>query len=63
MVSGVMVALGAIMIGIGFVILGLGIAAQAYSANYGATFYALFGIGIAFIGLSWAFARMVPRSK
>jgi hypothetical protein len=63
MISGLMVALGAVMIGIGFVVLAMGIAAQSSSVNYLAAFYALFGIGIAFIGLSWVFARMTPRLK
>jgi len=63
MVSGFMVALGAMCVGAGFVVLALGVVAQSYSDDYGAAFYALFGIGIAFIGLSWAFARMSPRTK
>lgn len=63
MLSGVMIAIGALCIGIGFIVLGLEIVATTYSPNYEAAFYALLGVGIVFIGLSWPFARMTPRMR
>ncbi len=63
MVSGLMIAVGGISIGIGFVVLGTSIFSTSGSPDYLAGFYTLVGIGIAFIGLSWLFARMSPRIK
>jgi hypothetical protein len=63
MLSGVMVAIGAFFVGIGFVVLGLGVVATTSSPDYGAAFYALLGVGIVFMGLSWPFARMGPRIR
>ena len=63
LLSGVMVAIGAFFVGIGFVVLGLEVVATTPSADYGAAFYALLGVGIVFIGLSWPFARMGPRLR
>ncbi len=63
MVSGLMIALGGLSIGIGFVLLGFSIFATAPSPDYVGGFYSLVGVGIAFIGLSWLFARISPRSR
>jgi len=63
MLSGLMVALGALCVGIGFVILGLGAVATTYSPNYAGAFYAMVGVGVIFLGLSWLFARMTPRMR
>jgi hypothetical protein len=61
--SGFVVFAGALMIGIGFIILGLEAVATSGYDNYVGAFYACIGVGIALIGLSWAFARMAPRVK
>jgi hypothetical protein len=63
MISGLMVGLGSVFIGIGFVVLGMGAVATSDYSNYYAAFYSLFGTGVAFIGLSWVFARMTPRMR
>jgi len=63
MLSGLMVALGATSIGIGLIVLASSVVATTYSPDYLAAFYALNGVGIAFIGVSWLFARMTPRLR
>lgn len=65
MISGMMVGLGALCIGIGFIVMAMAVLAPSGSNtnHYLAAFYALVGVGIAFIGLSWFPARMAPRIK
>ena len=66
LISGIFVAIGAVLIGSAFVVLAASVDASsnhpyASTIDYDVAFYCLVGFGIALIGLSWPFARMVPR--
>lgn len=61
--SGVMVTLGALVIGLGVILLAVSIGDTFYPASYVQGLLVCTGVGIMFIGSSWACARAAPRNR
>ena len=63
MLSGIMVGIGCVLIGVGFIVLGWYIVSSGDYTIYVGSVFGLIGVGIIFLGVSSAFARMTPRMK